>query len=91
MNIFQLRKDGKGTTNTGPLFRRIFRDFPELFSEVTGIPLVVIKNTWTMYSVGVSRLPMDPDKFSNFANETAEVYRRALPWYPISVSWHSKE
>ena len=72
----------------GPLFRRIFRDYPELFAEQTGIPLSVIKNTWTMYQVGVSKLPMDPDAFELFADQTLAEYRRAIPWYPISVSWH---
>ena len=70
------------------MFRRIFRDEPELFSTQTGIPLSIIKNTWTMYLVGVSKLPMDPDKFTDFSNQTLEQWRTALPWHPMNVSWH---
>ena len=75
----------------GPLFRRVFRDYPELFAEQTGVPLSVIKNTWTMYQVGVSRLPMDPDAFTALADQTLNDYRSAIPWWPISVSWHRME
>ena len=86
--IFQLRKDGKGTTMTGPLLRRAFGEHSVLFSETTGIPLKVIQNTWTLYQAGASRLPIDPDKFSKLADETLNLYRQALPWYPINVSFH---
>ena len=57
--ILQLRADGNGTTMTGPLLRRIFSDHPELLADTTGIPLQVIKNTWTLYMAGVSRKPGD--------------------------------
>ena len=73
---------------TGNTMRRIFRDHAELFAECTGIPLVVIKNTWTLYLAGVSRLPINPDKFSKLADETLKLYRAAIPWYPINVSFH---
>ena len=86
--IFQLRPDGKGTTMTGNLLRTIFRDHTELFSESTGIPLPVIKNVWNLYLAGVSNLPIDPDKFSKLADETLKLYRAAIPWYPINVSFH---
>ena len=68
--------------------RRVFRDHSELFAEVTGIPLVVIENTWTLYTAGASRLPIDPDTFSNLADETLRLYRAALPWYPVNASFH---
>ena len=86
--IYQLRADGQGTTMTGPLMRRIFKDHAELFSETTGIPLIVIKNVWTLYEAGTSRLPIDPDKFSKLADETLQLYRKAVPWYPVNVSFH---
>ena len=73
---------------TGNLLRTIFRDHAELFSETTGIPLTVIKNVWTLYLAGVSNLPIDPDKFSKLADETLELYRAAIPWYPVNVSFH---
>ena len=73
---------------TGNMMRRIFGDHAELFSEVTGIPLVVIQNTWTLYQAGASRLPIDPDVFANLANETLRLYREAIPWYPVNVSFH---
>ena len=73
---------------TGNMMRRIFGDHSELFSEVTGIPLVVIQNTWTLYQAGASRLPIDPDAFANLANETLRLYREAIPWYPVNVSFH---
>ena len=44
-----------------------------------------------MYQVGVSKLPMDPDAFTAFADQTHNEYRRAIPWWPISVSWHRME
>ena len=68
--------------------RRIFRDHAELFAECTGIPLVVIKNTWTLYLAGSSRLPVNPDKFEKLADETLRLYRKAIPWFPINVSFH---
>ena len=73
---------------TGNLLRTIFRDHAELFSESTGIPLPVIKNVWNLYLAGVSNLPIDPDKFSKLADETLKLYRAAIPWYPINVSFH---
>ena len=72
----------------GNTMRRIFRDHAELFAEVTGIPLVVIKNVWTLYQAGASRLPVCPDKFSRLADETLKLYRAAIPWFPINVSFH---
>ena len=86
--ILQLRADGNGTTMTGPLLRRIFSDHAELLADTTGIPLQVIKNTWTLYMAGVSRLPIDPDQFSKLADETLRLYREAIPWYPVNVSFH---
>ena len=77
-----------GLNMTGNMMRRIFGDHSELFSEVTGIPLVVIQNTWTLYQAGASRLPIDPDAFANLANETLRLYREAIPWYPVNVSFH---
>ena len=68
--------------------RRIFRDHAELFAEVTGIPLQVIKNTWTLYLAGSSRLPVNPDEFSKLADETLKLYRAAIPWFPINASFH---
>ena len=73
---------------TGNLIRRIFRDHSELFADTTGIPLAVIQNTWTMYEAGVSRLNIDPDKFSKLADETLAIYRKAIPWFPVNVSFH---
>ena len=72
----------------GPQWRRIFKELPELFAESTGIPLSVIKNTWTLYQAGSRRLPVDPDKFAELANETAAQYRAAIPWYPLCASFH---
>ena len=77
-----------GLNMTGNMMRRIFGDHSELFSEVTGIPLVVIQNTWTLYQAGASRHPIDPDAFANLANETLRLYREAIPWYPVNVSFH---
>ena len=34
---------------------------------------------------------MDPDAFTAFADQTHNEYRRAIPWWPISVSWHRME
>ena len=68
--------------------RRIFRDHAELFAEVTGIPLAVIENTWTLYQAGASRLPISPEAFSNLADETLRLYRKAIPWFPVNVSFH---
>ena len=68
--------------------RRIFRDHAELFAELTGIPLVVIENTWTLYQAGASRLPISPEAFSNLADETLRLYREAIPWFPVNVSFH---
>ena len=31
---------------------------------------------------------MDPDKFTDFSNQTLEQWRTALPWHPMNVSWH---
>ena len=73
---------------TGNLMRRIFRDHAELFAEVTGIPLVVIENTWILYLAGASRLPIDPDALANLADETLRLYRETIPWYPVNVSFH---
>ena len=77
-----------GITMTGNTMRRIFSDHAELFSECTGIPLAVIENTWTLYQAGASRLPISPDEFSKLADETLNLYRQAIPWYPINVSFH---
>ena len=77
-----------GVTMTGNTMRRIFRDHAELFSESTGIPLAVIENTWTLYQAGASRLPISPDEFSRLADETLNLYRQAIPWYPVNVSFH---
>ena len=76
------------TVMIGNTMRRVFRDHAELFAECTGIPLVVIKNVWTLYQAGTSRLPVCPDKFSRLADKTLELYRAAIPWFPINASFH---
>ena len=73
---------------TGPVWRRIFKELPELFAQSTGIPLSVIKNTWTLYQAGSRRLPVDADKFAELADETAAQFRAAIPWYPLCASFH---
>ena len=63
--------------------------FPDVFSELTGIPISIIKAYWVIYICLASRrLDIDPEKFEVYCDLLREEWDKEFPWYPWCVSMH---
>ena len=69
--------------------RRLYGEHAELFSEVTGIPLKIIKGYWHLYiAIASRRLDICPKKFAALAKEIRDEWKKAFHWFPWAVSMH---
>ena len=67
----------------------MYSEFPELFAEMTGIPISIIKGFWILYICLTSRrLDIDPDKFEVYADLLREEWDKEFPWHPWCISMH---
>ena len=78
-----------GNFNDGNLARRLYGEFADVFSEVTGVPISIIRGYWILYiCLSSRRLDIDPEKFEVFADLLQEEWEANFPWYPWCVSMH---
>lgn len=60
--------------------RRFFRDAATA-AEITGVEVELIKKFGTILTVLSSGHEVDPEKFDNFAKDTAAYYVQMYKWY----------
>ena len=73
----------------GNLCRRMYSEFSEIFSELTSIPISIIKAYWVIYICLASRrIEVDPEKFEVYCDLLREEWDKEMPWYPWCVSMH---
>ena len=87
MSIYEPKDGGKGTTNDGNTARRAL-DEPEWFSEVTGVPVEIIKRANNIWICLRSGLPIDPQKFDRYARDTEAMWKAEFPWFPLPPAVH---
>ena len=67
----------------------MYSEFSDVFSELTGIPISIIKAYWVIYICLASRrIEVDPEKFEVYCDLLREEWDKEMPWYPWCVSMH---
>ncbi|KAF0293014.1 hypothetical protein FJT64_009059 [Amphibalanus amphitrite] len=65
---------GQGNTNDGNTSRRAF-EVPQVFAEITGVSQDLIERLAVILTaINSTRKEIDPDKFGQYALETARLY-----------------
>ena len=80
-------KVGHGNTNDGNTARRAFEN-PELFSDITGVNLDVIKDLKTVLIAVCSGYHLHNENFQAFCDKTLELIVRHYDWYVIPPTVH---
>lgn len=78
---------GAGTTNNGNAARRAFKD-PDTFANILGLNCELIRNFKNILVSISIHLPINPDKFEELCNATAEIYVINYNWYPMPATLH---
>ena len=82
------RSGGSGTTNDGNTARRAFGDVDRL-SQVTGVNRELLSRFSVILSALASTTAeIDEAKYSEFAMETAQLYRELYDWYRMPPTLH---
>ena len=87
MNIYAPAPGGSGTTNDGNTARRALND-PDFFSQVTGVPVEIIRRANNIWICLKSGLPIDPKKFEKYGKDTAAMWRAKFEWFPLPPAVH---
>jgi hypothetical protein len=74
-------------TNDGKTSRRFFAD-PELAGAITGIDVNLIYLFSVILEVISSGHKINAEKYSKYATDTADMYVRLYPWYPMTPTMH---
>lgn len=80
-------KPGSGTTNDGNSARRFFKN-PKLSAKVTGVDETLIDWFRVILTCLSSGRDIDPEKFDEYASETADHYLSLYNWYKMPPSVH---
>ena len=79
---------GQGNTNDGNTSRRAF-EVPQVLAEITGVSPDLIKRLAVILTaINSTRKEIDPDKFGQYALETARFYVELYNWYAMPPSVH---
>ena len=81
------RAGGSGNSNTGNVARRAFSD-AKLFSEITGVDEELIFRLHVLHIVFNTDEEIDDVAVREYGRETAALWIRLYPWYPMPVSVH---
>lgn len=76
-----------GNTNDGNTARRFFYN-STCSSEITGVDEALIKRLYIILQVLSSGMMIDPEKFGEYAIETARIYVSNYDWYYMPSSVH---
>ena len=89
MKLFVCRiVQGKGTSNTGNVARKFFRDF-ETAAKCTGLNQDLIRRFFVLLTVINSGFKLNPVSFQKYADETEDMVHTDLGWYGIPPSVHA--
>lgn len=78
---------GKGTSNTGNVARRFFKD-AEKVAEITGFNLNLLKCFSIILTVISCGHEVNAENFGKHTTETSELYVQFYNWYRIPLSVH---
>lgn len=81
------KSGGSGNTNTGNTMRKVFESL-EIYSEITGVNLELMKRVRTALCATVSQLPINITKFKEYNEETFRLYVKLYEKYPLPASCH---
>lgn len=87
LHVDQARPGGAGSSNDGNTARRAFRD-ERMFAEITGISEELIHRLHVILQVMASGHGIDPVKFGEYCDSTADLFVAEYPWYYMPVSVH---
>ena len=87
LHVDQARPGGAGSSNDGNTARRAFRE-ERTFAEITGIAEELIHRLHVILQVMSSGHSIDPVKFREYCDRTADFYVAKYPWYHMPVSVH---
>lgn len=85
--LIDIVKQGHGTTNDGNTARRFFADVTTTAS-ITGVDETLIRKFSIILETISSGLPINTDKFKEFADETIALYIQLYKWYYMPASVH---
>jgi len=74
-------------SNNGHTARRAFKD-PNLFAKYLGFNPQLLRNFKAILVALSCYFSIDASCFRKFCIETAELYIKCCPWYPMSVTLH---
>ena len=80
-------RQGAGNSNDGNTSRRFFSE-PLLSAQITQIDEELIERFSTILVVINCNYEIDIPKFEKFRRETAELYVKLCPWYPMNNTVH---
>ena len=81
------RAGGSGNSNTGNVARRAFSD-SKTFSEITEVNEELIYRIHILHIVFNTDEEIDDVAVREYGRETAALWIRLYPWYPMPVSLH---
>lgn len=78
---------GKGTTHDGNTARRFFEN-PSKSADITGINNLIISRCAVILKTLSCGYAVNVSAFKNYALDTAHLYVKEYPWYPMPASVH---
>lgn len=87
MHIDKPRSGGSGTSNTGNVARKFFKNF-EKVASITGLDQTLIQRCGTILQVMASGREVNTSAFDAFCEETAKLCIKLYPWYYLPASVH---
>ena len=81
------RAGGSGNSNTGNVARRAFQD-EEKFSQITGVDKELIQRLHVLIIALNTHHEIDSSAFCEYGRQTAALWIRLYPWYPMPASVH---
>ena len=85
--LVDIPKQGAGNTNDGNKSRRFFEN-AEISAQITGIDLNLILRFRVILEVLTSGFKVNVERFTRYADETANLYVHLYPWYPMTTTIH---
>lgn len=87
LHVDKPRQGGKGTSNTGNVARRFFKN-AEKVARITGLNLAIIQRCGTILQVMACGRKINPSAFGAYCEETARLCIKKYDWYYMPASVH---
>ena len=78
--VDKLRAGSKGASNDGNTARRLFC-YPVTFGAITGVDEHLIVRLAVILEALQTCQPLDPDRYAQYAMDTAEMFVQLYPWF----------